>query len=227
MRITIAIDGHSSTGKSTLAKRLAAALSYAYVDTGAMYRAVTLFAMKRGFFAADGELNPEELVGALNDVAIHFESIGGRNTTFLNGENVEEDIRKMDVSNRVSFVASIPEVRTAMVAAQREMGKSKGVVMDGRDVGTVVFPDAELKIFMTASSDIRAQRRLDELKSKGEQVSYEEVKANIEERDYLDENRKDSPLTKAHDAVLLDNSHISPDEQFNIAHQWAVEKIEG
>lgn len=225
-KITIAIDGFSSTGKSTLAKELAKALNYSYADTGAMYRSVALYAMQNNIYK-NGLLNKEALIAALPKINITFKYDAEKNlnTTYLNGENVEELIRGIQVSNKVSEVATIPPVRRALVNQQKEMGKNKAVVMDGRDIGTVVFPDAELKIFMTADSKIRANRRFDELKAKGDNVSFQEIFDNLEQRDNDDRNRLDSPLLQAEDAVVLDNSNISQNEQFEMAKSWAIEKI--
>lgn len=224
-RITIAIDGHSSTGKSTMARQLAKALGYVYVDSGAMYRCVALYAMQNGVYAP--KLNVQRLISALDSIQISFvfDAVTGTNHPHLNGVDVEEQIRGMEVSAKVSEVAAIPEVRRRLVALQQEMGKNKGVVMDGRDIGTVVFPDAELKIFMTASAQVRAKRRFDELKEKGQDVSFEEVFRNVVERDDTDSNRADSPLIMAEDARLLDNSEISREAQFNLALSWAKEAI--
>ncbi len=208
-RIIIAIDGHSSCGKSTLAKALAKTLHYAYVDTGAMYRAVTLYFMDNNVDLTD----MTQVREALNHIEIHFERTATGNHVFLNGKDVEQEIRSMRVSEMVSPVAAISLVRKALVAQQQQMGKRKGIVMDGRDIGTVVFPDAELKIFLTAETDIRSQRRYDELKNKGQETPFESVKKNLTERDRIDSNRADSPLRQANDAVLLDNSYLTPDEQ--------------
>ncbi len=223
-KITIAIDGYSSTGKSTLAKTLAIALDYAYVDSGAMYRCATLFAIQNGFYNPD--LDRSSFLSKLNEMDISFKNIDGMNRTFLNGVDVEDEIRTMAVSNKVSEVAAISEVRRYMVAIQQDMGKNKGVVMDGRDIGTVVFPDAELKVFMTASETVRAQRRVDELRAKGEDVSFDEVLANISSRDHEDSTRSDSPLVQADDAVVLDNSDLSREEQFGQVLKWAQGKIQ-
>ncbi|MCL6220238.1 (d)CMP kinase [Zunongwangia pacifica] len=215
-KITIAIDGHSSTGKSTVAKQLAKKLGYIYVDTGAMYRAVTLYAMRK-VMVTDNRLDKEALLRHLAFINIKFkfnENLG-YGVVHLNNENVEEEIRLMEVSNNVSKVAAIPEVRKMLVAQQQEMGKEGGVVMDGRDIGTVVFPDAELKLFMTASAEKRAERRYNELKEKGSDVSYEEVLKNVEERDHLDSTRETSPLIKAKDAIEIDNTNLSKEEQFD------------
>lgn len=215
-KITIAIDGFSSTGKSTLAKQLAKHLGYVYVDTGAMYRAVTLFAMQNGYIDADF-FDKETLVNSLQFIKLEFQfnpSLGFAEM-YLNGTNVETEIRSIEVSNFVSQVAEVSAVRAKLVEQQQEMGKNKGIVMDGRDIGTVVFPDAELKVFMTASSHTRAQRRFDELQQKGLNVTYEEVLKNVEGRDYIDTHRDDSPLTKAVDAIQIDNSELTREEQFD------------
>ncbi|OUL59955.1 (d)CMP kinase [Flavobacterium sp. AJR] len=214
-KITIAIDGFSSTGKSTLAKQLAKELEYVYVDTGAMYRAVALYAMKNGYINADS-FDKEKLVASLPSIQLVFQFNAdlGFGEMFLNGENVEKEIRTIEVSSFVSKVAEVSQVRSKLVEQQQEMGKNKGIVMDGRDIGTVVFPDAELKVFMTASASTRAQRRFDELQQKGDDVSYEEVLKNVEERDYIDTHREDSPLVIADDAVEIDNSYLNKEEQF-------------
>ena len=208
-RIIIAIDGHSSCGKSTLAKALAKTLHYAYVDTGAMYRAVTLCFIENNIDLTD----MAQVRGALDHIEIHFERTTTGNHVFLNGKDVEQEIRSMRISEMVSPVAAISLVRKALVAQQQQMGKRKGIVMDGRDIGTVVFPAAELKIFLTADNDIRSQRRYDELKNKGHETPFESVKKNLTERDLIDSNRADSPLRQAEDAILLDNSYLTPDEQ--------------
>jgi len=214
-KITIAIDGFSSTGKSTLAKQLAHHLGYIFVDTGAMYRAITLYAMQKGYIQTDF-FDKEKLIQDLPNIRIQFEynSELGFAEMVLNGVNVEQEIRTLEVSNFVSTIATVSEVRAKLVEQQHEMGKNKGIVMDGRDIGTVVFPDAELKIFMTASPETRARRRYDELKAKGDLVSFEEIYENVQERDYIDCNRTDSPLVKAADAVEIDNSNLSREEQF-------------
>ncbi len=224
-KITIAVDGFSSCGKSTLAKQLAAKLGYVYIDSGAMYRAVTLYALRNNMIV-DEELDTKKLIASLDDVKIHFElNANGEPQTFLNGTNVEREIRKIYVSQWVSPVAAVPEVRHVMVAQQQKMGEAKGVVMDGRDIGTTVFPNAELKIFVTAEVDVRAQRRYDEMLSKGEPADMAEVKQNLQERDRIDQSRAESPLRKADDAVVLDNSHITRDEQLQVAYDWAMERI--
>lgn len=214
-KITIAIDGFSSTGKSTLAKQIAKKLGYAYVDTGAMYRAVTLFAMQNGFID-EVELYKEELIKNLSKIQLRFQFNPdlGFAEMYLNDVNVEKQIRSLEVSNFVSQVAEVSEVRAMLVKQQQEMGAEKGVVMDGRDIGTVVFPDAELKIFMNARPDVRAQRRFDELSEKGQLVSYDRVLENVLQRDYIDTHRDDSPLVKADDALEIDNSELTRDEQF-------------
>ena len=214
-KITIAIDGFSSTGKSTLAKQLAKHLGYIYVDTGAMYRAVTLFAMQKGFITATN-FDKQELIANLSEVKLNFEynSELGFAEMYLNDINVEKEIRTIEVSSFVSKVAEVSEVRAKLVEQQKEMGKNKAIVMDGRDIGTVVFPNAELKIFMTASAETRAQRRFDELQAKGDNVSYEDVLKNVQERDYIDTHRDDSPLIIADDAIEIDNSYLSREEQF-------------
>ena len=213
-KITIAIDGFSSTGKSTLAKQVAKELGYVYVDTGAMYRAVTLYCIENGLIE-DGEIRTEILKEDLKRINISFKinAETGQPDTYLNAENVENKIRTMLVSSMVSQVSALDFVRSAMVEQQQKMGKEKGIVMDGRDIGTTVFPDAELKIFVTASAEVRAQRRFDELKSKGQEASYDEILHNVKQRDYLDQNREVSPLRQASDAILLDNSTLTIEEQ--------------
>ena len=221
-KITIAIDGYSSCGKSTMAKDLARETGYIYIDSGAMYRAVTLYCLNNQLFTPTG-IDTAKLEAAMPGIRISFQlnPETGRPMTFLNGENVEDRIRTMEVSNHVSPVAAIPFVREALVKLQQEMGKEKGIVMDGRDIGTSVFPDAELKIFVTASAEIRARRRYDELKAKGQEASFEEILANVKERDYIDQNREVSPLRQADDAVLLDNSNLTIEEQ----KQWLAEEF--
>ncbi len=215
-KITIAIDGFSSTGKSTLAKQLAKHLGYVYVDTGAMYRAVTLFAMQNNCIGIEF-LDKDKLVDSLSSIKLNFKfnSELGFAEMYLNEVNVETEIRTLEVSSFVSTVAAISEVRSKLVEQQQEMGREKGIVMDGRDIGTVVFPNAELKIFMTAGADTRAQRRFDELQAKGDNVSYEEVLKNVVERDYIDTHREDSPLIIAEDAIEIDNSYLDRKEQFD------------
>jgi cytidylate kinase len=215
IKITIAIDGFSSTGKSTLAKQVAKHLNYVYVDTGAMYRAVTLFAMENGYITAQ-YFDKETLIQSLQfiDLTFKFNPELGFGEMYLNEKNVESEIRTIEVSGFVSQIAEVSEVRAKLVEQQQAMGKGKGIVMDGRDIGTVVFPDAELKIFMTASPQIRAQRRFDELQSKGQLVPFEDVLQNVEQRDYIDTHRDDSPLRKADDAIEIDNSGLTRDEQF-------------
>ena len=214
-KITIAIDGYSSCGKSTMAKDLAREIGYIYVDTGAMYRSVTLFAMRNNLFDEDGSIKTDELKDRMGEINISFKlnSETGRPDTYLNGELVEKEIRSMDVSARVSKIAALPFVREALVAQQQAMGKEKGIIMDGRDIGTVVFPDAELKIFVTASAEVRAQRRYDELKAKGMPADFDDILKNVKERDYIDSHRETSPLRKADDALELDNSHMTIEEQ--------------
>lgn len=211
--ITIAIDGYSSSGKSSMAKKLARTIGYRYIDSGAMYRAVTLYAMRHGMIAPDHSVDAEALAKALPEIHIDFKVEGDAQATLLNGENVESEIRTMPVSSNVSPVAAIPAVRHALVEMQQSLGRSKGIVMDGRDIGTTVFPDAEMKVFVTASPQTRAQRRLAELIAKGSQTTFEEVLANVVERDHIDETRAESPLRKAPDAFLLDNSEMTPDMQ--------------
>ena len=222
-KITIAIDGYSSCGKSTLAKQLASKLNYTYVDSGAMYRAITLFAIENGL-ASKKEVKTEELVSRLSeiDIDLKYDSEAQRVTTFLNGKNVEDEIRTMRVSEVVSFVSIIKEVRAKLRSIQQELGKRGGVVMDGRDIGTAVFPNAELKIFMTASPEVRAQRRFDELKAKGKNVSLEEVRDNLVSRDKEDTSRKENPLIQAEDALVLDNSDLTPEQQLELALGWVV-----
>ena len=214
-KITIAIDGFSSTGKSTLAKELAKHLGYVYVDTGAMYRAVAYFAMQKGFIRKDF-FDKESLIESLPDIKLvfKFNSDLGFAEMYLNGINIEKEIRTIEVSNFVSLVAEISEVRSKLVEQQQEMGKNKGIVMDGRDIGTIVFPEADLKIFMTASPMTRAERRFKELQKKGDNVTFDEVLKNVEERDYIDTHRDDSPLVKASDAIEFDNSNVTKQEQF-------------
>lgn len=227
-KITIAIDGYSSTGKSTIAKRLAASLNYIYVDTGAMYRAVTLFALQEGIIDKDGHLDEAGLVDKLSEIHLQFvpNEETGRSEMYLNDQNVEQEIRTLHVSGFVSKVAAIKEVREKLVKMQQVMGKNKGIVMDGRDIGTVVFPEAELKLFMTASPETRATRRYKELLEKGEAVTYEEVLRNVEERDRIDSTRTVSPLTKAKDAIEFDNSDMGLEEQFERIHDFAQRVIE-
>ncbi len=224
-KIKIAVDGFSSCGKSTLAKQLAAKLNYVYIDSGAMYRAVTLYALQKNIIA-NGVLDEQKLIAQIDNVNISFErNSAGELQTFLNGENVEREIRKIYVSQWVSPVSAIPEIRHVMVALQQKLGEAKGVVMDGRDIGTTVFPDAELKIFVIANADVRAKRRYDELLAKGDSVNFDEIKSNLLERDRIDQSRSESPLRKADDAVVLDNSEISIEQQLQIAFEWAEEKI--
>lgn len=225
-KITIAIDGFSSTGKSTVAKQLAKALGYVYVDSGAMYRAVTLFAMQNGFIN-ETHFDSDKLIANLNNVEISFKFNNklGFAEVFLNDKNVENEIRTLEVSQFVSQVSEISEVRRMLVKQQQQMGKNKGVVMDGRDIGTVVFPEAELKIFMTASAETRAKRRFKELLEKGANVGYDEVLENVTSRDKIDTTREDSPLTKANDAIEIDNSYLSIEEQYKMLLELAEETI--
>lgn len=227
-KITIAIDGFSSTGKSTLAKQLAVALGYVYVDTGAMYRGITYFAMQYDW-VSESHLNKSELITHLKNISLHFKfnSALGFAEMYVNGENVEKAIRTIEVSRLVSKVAEVSEVRAKLVEQQQQMGVEKGIVMDGRDIGTVVFPDAELKLFMTASAKTRAQRRFDELLEKGQRVTFEEVLQNVEERDYIDTHREDSPLVKADDAIEIDNSVMTKQEQFELVIKLVNEKLNG
>lgn len=222
-KITIAIDGFSSCGKSTMAKDLAKRIGYIYVDTGAMYRSVTLFALRNGLFNEDDSINVDELEKRMDEINISFKlnEETGKPDTYLNGELVEKEIRSMEVSNRVSPIAAIPFVRTAMVAQQQKMGKEKGIVMDGRDIGTVVFPDAELKVFVTASAEVRAKRRYDELLQKGMKADYDDILKNVQERDYIDSHREVSPLRRADDALLLDNSNMTISEQ----DEWLMQQF--
>ncbi|MGL5785948.1 MAG: (d)CMP kinase [Bacteroidales bacterium] len=221
-KITIAIDGFSSCGKSTMAKDLAKELGYVYVDSGAMYRAVTLYAMQHGLIK-DGVINTAELEKQLSDIHISFKFNQElrKPDTYLNGKLVEDEIRRMEVSNNVSPIAALPFVRKVLVKMQQEMGKEKGIVMDGRDVGTVVFPDAELKIFVTASPEVRAQRRYDELVAKGDTVDFNAILENVKQRDFIDQNREEGPLVQASDALVLDNSHISIADQ----KTWLLDKV--
>lgn len=223
-KITIAIDGYSSCGKSTFAKTIAKEFGYLYIDSGAMYRAVTLAAIRYGAVDGEGKVNKKRILEILPSLQIGFvfNSLAGRFETMLNGAIVEDAIRSIEVSNLVSPVSAIAEVRTKMVSLQQDLGRSKGIVMDGRDIGTVVFPDAELKIFMTADPKVRALRRYKELKDKGESVSLEAIEANVRGRDQMDENREVSPLRKADDALVLDNSYMTPEEQMD----WVRSLIE-
>ena len=226
--IIIAIDGYSSTGKSTIAKQLAKTLGYVYVDTGAMYRAVTLYAMQNNYISKDN-FNINDFVMQLNNIKLSFKfnpSLGF-SEMYLNDKNVENEIRTMEVSNFVSAVSAVPEVRYQLVKQQQDLGKNdSGIVMDGRDIGTVVFPNAELKLFMTASAEIRAKRRYNELVGRNEDVTYDEVFKNVNERDYIDSHRKDSPLMKADDAIEIDNSNLSLEEQFTKIMQLVKTNLE-
>lgn len=220
-KIVIAIDGFSSCGKSTMAKALARSINYLYFDSGAMYRAVAFYCMQNGIIA-DGKIDTERLRAAMSDIKITFaaDEETKNSVTYLNGVNVESEIRSLEVSQHVSRVAALDFVRTALIEQQREMGKAKGIVMDGRDIGTTVFPDAELKIFVTASAEVRARRRYDELTARGSNPNYEEILANVIERDHLDQTREISPLRKADDALLLDNSNMTIEGQL----QWLCEQ---
>lgn len=222
-KIVIAIDGFSSCGKSTMAKDLAREVGYIYVDTGAMYRSVTLYALRNQLFDADGNIMANALEAAMPHINIAFKlnEQTGRPDTYLNGQCVENEIRTLEVSSKVSIVAALPFVRKKLVEEQQKMGKEKGIVMDGRDIGTVVFPHAELKIFVTASAEVRAQRRFDELEAKGMPADYADILKNVQERDYIDSHRAVSPLTKAADAIELDNSHMTIAEQ----KQWLMDKF--
>ena len=212
-KIIIAVDGYSSSGKSSMARALASRIGYRYIDSGAMYRAVTLWAMRHGLVSA-GVVDADALISSLEEIAIDFKPMpDGRQHTLLNNEDVEEEIRRLEVSNNVSQVSVIPAVRHRLVALQQSMGYSKGIVMDGRDIGTTVFPEAEMKVFVTASPETRARRRFDELRAKGVDSTYEEVLANVVSRDHIDETREESPLRKADDAVVLDNSEMTVEQQ--------------
>lgn len=220
--LIIAIDGHSSCGKSTVAKDLAKLLKIAYIDTGAMYRAVTLYALRNNLIV-DGKIDEDSLKKSLNDIDIRFQTnlSKGTNDTWLNDQKVEEEIRSLEVSNNVSQISALGFVRKRLVELQQLMGQKGGVVLDGRDIGTVVFPNADLKIFMTAAPEIRAQRRFDEMKAKGQNPLFEEVLKNVKDRDQMDSTRKESPLKQAEDAIVLDNSHLSPKEQL----EWILDKM--
>ena len=222
-KIIVAIDGHSSCGKSTMAKTLAKTLGYIYVDTGAMYRSVTLYAMRNRMIDENGNVDTEALRNDMDRISVSFRinKESGTPDTYLNGENVESEIRSMEVSSNVSHIAALPFVREAMVRQQQRMGEEKGIVMDGRDIGTTVFPDAELKIFVTASAAVRAQRRYKELLDKGMEANYDDILKNVVERDYLDSHREVSPLRKADDAIELDNSDMTIEEQ----SQWLVRQV--
>ena len=227
-KITIAIDGYSSTGKSTVAKQLSDYLDYIYVDTGAMYRAITLYALQNDFLS-ENKFDKKALLEALPSIEIAFkkENANSKPEMFLNGTNVEIEIRKMYVSDVVSPVAAISEVRKKLVAIQHQMGIEKGIVMDGRDIGTVVFPNAELKIFMNANAEVRANRRYKELLEKGDDVTYKAILENVQKRDLMDTTREDSPLVKANDAIEIDNSEINQEDQFHIILQLAKDRIAG
>lgn len=221
-KIIIAIDGYSSSGKSTFARQIASRLGYVFIDTGAMYRAVTLYALTHGAVSV-GRVDREKLDGMLNDIDMEFriDAKSGANELWMNGEKVDDRIRSIEVSDQVSRVAAMPGVRRKLVALQKDMGRGRGLVMDGRDIGTVVFPDAELKIFLTADPVVRARRRYDELRAAGRDVSLEDIERNIRERDAADQRRKISPLRRADDAVLLDNSHMTAEEEM----EWVMARI--
>lgn len=225
-KITIAIDGYSSTGKSSMAKTLARSIGYRYIDSGAMYRAVSLYALKHSLIDKNGVINEQGIIDSLNNIVIEFEvTREGIQDTIMNGQNVEKEIREMEVSRVVSQVASIKKVREDLVSRQKKLGENGGVVMDGRDIGTTVFPLAELKVFVTASPAVRAQRRFLELKSQGEEVGFEEILENVKKRDYLDEHREISPLRCAWDAIVLDNTNMSKEEQNKFMFDLYREKI--
>ena len=226
-KIVIAVDGHSSCGKSTMAKALAQRTGYIYIDSGAMYRAVTLFCIENRLVDEQQHIDEAGLKARMNEICIEFRNNPetGGNETWLNGRNVEQQIRNMEVSNLVSPVSALKFVRTAMTAQQQSMGRQKGIVMDGRDIGTTVFPDAELKIFVTASAETRAKRRWNELKLKGQETPYEAVLENVRNRDYIDQNRAESPLRKADDAILLDNSALTPEEQNDWLYQQFLKAL--
>jgi cytidylate kinase len=215
--IKIALDGHSSCGKSTLAKQLAAHYGFLFIDTGAMYRAVTLYALENALIASDGEINLEKLRTGLENIKISFQRVDKQNHTFLNGKDVEKEIRLLEVSKNVSKISAVAFVREKLVDFQRKISENSSVVMDGRDIGTVVFPNAEVKFFVTATPDVRAQRRYKELLEKGEQVDFEQIKQSIINRDLLDSTREVSPLKKADDAIVLDNSDMTKEQQFDFA----------
>ena len=224
-KIIVAIDGFSSCGKSTMAKTLARETGYIYVDTGAMYRAVSLFCIRNGWMT-DSELNTAAIEKHIAEIQLEFRTNeNGKAEMYMNGENIENEIRTLDVANGASKVSTLGAVRRELVRQQQKMGKKKGIVMDGRDIGTVVFPEAELKIFLTASAEVRAQRRWDEMRAKGENVSYEEVLANVIERDFRDQNRDESPLRKAVDAIEIDNTTLQPNEQQEILRQLFERKL--
>ena len=223
-KIIVAIDGHSSCGKSTMAKSLAAQVGYIYVDTGAMYRAVTLFAMRQGLFDAQGQPDAARLEALVPEIEVSFHLDPTTNLPLvcLNGEVVEEEVRTLEVSSHVSSIAALPFVREALTRQQQRMGEEKGIVMDGRDIGTVVFPQAELKVFVTASAEVRAQRRFLELTAKGQTVAFEDILRNVQERDYIDSHREVAPLRQADDALVLDNSEMTREEQM----QWLLNRFE-
>ena len=224
-KIIIAIDGYSSSGKSTLAKDLAAKLGFKYIDTGAMYRAVTLFAKQNGIIDDKGEIDEEKLKEKLPGIDLNFKNVNGKNHILLNGKDVEDEIRSLEISELTSKVSKLPFVREFLVAKQREIGKDKGIVMDGRDIGSVVFPDAEVKFFVTASPEVRAKRRYEELKAKGTEADYDSVLNSLLERDKQDTTRKTSPLVKTDDAIVIDNSNLSREEQLELALKYINERL--
>ncbi len=223
--IIIAVDGHSSCGKSTVAKQLAKKLNYRYIDTGAMYRMITLHAIRNNYINGT-TIDTDKLYKDLDNIDIDFRyNSEGKQESYLNGENVEAEIRNMAVSNKVSYISELSEVRNKLVDIQQKMGKQKRIVMDGRDIGTVVFPNAEFKLFMTASAEVRAQRRYDELTAKNQDVSFDEILENVKNRDYIDQNREIGPLKQAKDAILVDNSNLNREEQFNLIMKLIEDKI--
>ncbi len=226
-KINIAIDGYSSCGKSTLAKALAKEMKYVYVDSGAMYRAVTLYCLRNDIIDAEGNFEESEVIEALKNINISFNynRTVGASDTYLNGERVEDEIRNLPVSKNVSAISKIREVRAKLVTFQKRLGKQKGVVMDGRDIGTVVFPDAELKIFMTATIEVRTQRRFDELIAKGQDTTMEEVRENLQQRDHIDSTRAENPLRQAEDAIVLDNSDLTHEQQLEQAKAWVADRV--
>ena len=226
-KLIIAIDGHSSTGKSTIAKQLAKDLNYKYIDTGAMYRAATLFAIQHNLFSNENQLDEQQLLAKLDDISLQliYNEFISQYQLLMNDEIIEDKIRGMEVSSRVSYVAKIPEVRAKMVAIQQKWGEERGIVMDGRDIGTVVFPNADLKFFITASAQVRAERRYKELIAKGEKVNFEEILQNVTERDFMDSNRAVAPLKPASDAIIIDNSDLTPSEQYELIMNYVKKKL--
>lgn len=223
-KIIVAVDGYSACGKSTMAKDLASKLNYLYIDSGAMYRAVSYFALKNGYICK-GKLDSKTFLKHLDEIEINFENIGNKNCIFLNGENIEDKIRSLEIAKYVSEIATISTIRKKMVKAQQHLGKNKGIVMDGRDIGTVVFPNAEVKFFVTADIEVRVKRRMLELKQKANNTNYEDVKQNLIHRDKLDSSRKDSPLIQSEDAIVINTSNITKREQLEIAYQYVLEKV--